>query len=45
MLPAGAPQMEDAMTQTAPDPVAEAILTDDPERTGTIGHQREAAGW
>jgi hypothetical protein len=33
------------MTQTAPDPVAEAILTDDLERTGTIGHQREAAGW
>ena len=32
------------MTQTAPDPIVEAILKDDLEGTGAIEYHREAAG-
>jgi hypothetical protein len=40
----GASNTEDAMTQTAPDPIVEAILKDDLEGTGALEHHGEAAG-
>jgi hypothetical protein len=40
----GSQHTEDSMTQTAPDPVVEAILKDDLEHTGAIEYHREAAG-
>jgi hypothetical protein len=40
----GSQHTEDAITQTAPDPIVEAILKDDLEGTGALEHHGEAAG-